>query len=145
MIADPACSRVHGRVDAHPGGWTWTNLSNEGTYLDGRKVGTQHFDERISLRLGHPVAGPEPDPRADPLGGRGGAPDRAPPAAQAARDRRGGAGDAGAHRRRARRGLPDRARRQRRPAGRRRGRRPDHRLDGGPHRRRAWSRPRRPR
>ncbi len=59
VIADPACSRVHGRVDAHPGGWTWTNLSNEGTYLDGRKVGTQHFDERISLRLGHPVAGPE--------------------------------------------------------------------------------------
>lgn len=59
VIADPACSRVHGRVDAHPGGWTWTNLSNEGTYREGRKVGTQHFDERITLRLGHPVAGPE--------------------------------------------------------------------------------------
>lgn len=59
VIGDPACSRVHGRVDAHPGGWTWTNLSNEGTYLEGRKVSERRFDERIALRLGHPVAGPE--------------------------------------------------------------------------------------
>jgi putative serine protease PepD len=59
VIGDPACSRVHGRVDAHPGGWTWTNLSNEGTYLDGRKIAARKFDERVALRLGHPVAGPE--------------------------------------------------------------------------------------
>ena len=47
------------RVDAFPGGWTYTNLSNEGTYLDGRKVAVRRFDDRVSLRLGHPVAGPE--------------------------------------------------------------------------------------
>jgi putative serine protease PepD len=59
VIGDPACSRVHGRIDAHPGGWTYTNLSNEGTFLDGRRMPTRQFDERLSLRLGHPVAGPE--------------------------------------------------------------------------------------
>jgi len=59
VIGDPACSRLHGRVDAVPGGWTYTNLSNEGTFLDGRRVGTRRFDERVALRLGHPVAGPE--------------------------------------------------------------------------------------
>lgn len=59
VISDPACSRVHGRIDPFPGGWTYTNLSNEGTFADGRRVTTRKFDERISLRLGHPVAGPE--------------------------------------------------------------------------------------
>lgn len=59
VIGDPACSRVHGRIDAHPGGWTWTNLSSEGTWLDGRRVDRRPFDERVSLRLGHPVAGTE--------------------------------------------------------------------------------------
>ncbi len=59
VIGDPACSRVHGRVDPVPGGWTYTNLSNEGTFLDGRRVTTRKFDERVALRLGHPVAGPE--------------------------------------------------------------------------------------
>lgn len=59
VISDPACSRVHGRIDPFPGGWTYTNLSNEGSYAEGRRVTTVRFDERISLRLGHPVAGPE--------------------------------------------------------------------------------------
>ena len=59
VITDPACSREHGRIDAFPGGWTYTNLSNEGSYDDGRRVATTRFDERLSLRLGHPVAGPE--------------------------------------------------------------------------------------
>ena len=59
VLADPACSRVHGRIDAVPGGWTYTNLSNEGTFDDGRRVATRRFDERLALRLGHPVAGPE--------------------------------------------------------------------------------------
>lgn len=59
VISDPACSREHGRIDAFPGGWTYTNLSNEGSYDDGRRVATTRFDERLSLRLGHPVAGPE--------------------------------------------------------------------------------------
>ncbi len=59
VVADPACSRVHGRIDAQPGGWTYTNLSNEGTWLDGRRIDGRRFDERISVRLGHPVAGTE--------------------------------------------------------------------------------------
>ncbi|WP_237111788.1 trypsin-like peptidase domain-containing protein [Nocardioides sp. WS12] len=59
VISDPACSRVHGRIDPFPGGWTYTNLSNEGTFAEGRRVTTRKFDERITLRLGHPVAGPE--------------------------------------------------------------------------------------
>ncbi|WP_435770901.1 trypsin-like peptidase domain-containing protein, partial [Nocardioides sp. SYSU DS0651] len=59
VIGDPACSRMHGRIDAVPGGWTYTNLSNEGSYLDGRRVTMRKFDERTGLRLGHPVAGPE--------------------------------------------------------------------------------------
>lgn len=59
VIGDPACSRLHGRIDPVPGGWTYTNLSNEGTFHDGRRVTTTRFDERLGLRLGHPVAGPE--------------------------------------------------------------------------------------
>ncbi|GAA3539789.1 hypothetical protein GCM10022263_29080 [Nocardioides daeguensis] len=59
VIGDPACSRLHGRIDPVPGGWTYTNLSNEGTFHDGRRVASTRFDERIALRLGHPVAGPE--------------------------------------------------------------------------------------
>ncbi|TWG92323.1 putative serine protease PepD [Nocardioides sp. J9] len=59
VVADPACSRVHGRIDAKPGGWVYTNLSNEGSWLDGRRVDVRHFDERVAVRLGHPVAGTE--------------------------------------------------------------------------------------
>ncbi|THJ08866.1 FHA domain-containing protein, partial [Nocardioides sp.] len=59
VIGDPACSRMHGQIDAIPGGWTYSNISNEGTFLDGRRITTRRFDERIALRLGHPVAGPE--------------------------------------------------------------------------------------
>lgn len=59
VIGDPACSRMHGRIDPFPGGWSYTNLSNEGTFVDGRRVTTRKFDERVSFRLGHPVAGPE--------------------------------------------------------------------------------------
>lgn len=59
VLADPSSSRVHGRVDAFPGGWTYTNLSNEGTYLEGRKIAVRRFEDRVALRLGHPVAGPE--------------------------------------------------------------------------------------
>jgi putative serine protease PepD len=59
QIADPACSRDHGRIAAVPGGWVYTNVSNEGTYRDGRRIGTTAFDDRLDLRLGHPVAGPQ--------------------------------------------------------------------------------------
>lgn len=59
VIMDPACSRQHGRVGAVPGGWVYTNVSNEGTFLDGRRITGKKFDERTELRLGHPVAGPK--------------------------------------------------------------------------------------
>lgn len=59
VIADPVASRRHGRVDAVPGGWVFTNASDEGTFLEGDPVTSHRIDERTSLRLGHPVAGPE--------------------------------------------------------------------------------------
>ena len=59
VLKDPAASRLHGTVASVPGGWTYTNQSNEGTFLDGRRVTTKKFDDRTVLRLGHPVAGPE--------------------------------------------------------------------------------------
>jgi putative serine protease PepD len=59
VLKDPAASRLHGTVSAVPGGWTYTNQSNEGTFLNGRRITTKNFSERTELRLGHPVAGPE--------------------------------------------------------------------------------------
>lgn len=59
VLRDPAASRMHGTVAAVPGAWTYTNSSNEGTYLNGRRMGSKQFDDRLDLRLGHPVAGPE--------------------------------------------------------------------------------------
>ncbi|WP_183101505.1 trypsin-like peptidase domain-containing protein, partial [Nocardioides pelophilus] len=59
VLKDPASSRMHGTVTSVPRGWTYTNQSNEGTFLNGRRITTKQFDERTVLRLGHPVAGPE--------------------------------------------------------------------------------------
>ncbi|GEP34807.1 hypothetical protein NSZ01_25750 [Nocardioides szechwanensis] len=59
VLSDPVASRLHGRVDAVAGGWTYSNASREGTFLDGRRVERQQITERVTLRLGHPVAGPE--------------------------------------------------------------------------------------
>ena len=59
VIADPSCSRMHGQVSAVPGGWVFRNLSQEGSFVEGRRIEHQVFDERLVLRLGHPVAGPE--------------------------------------------------------------------------------------
>jgi putative serine protease PepD len=59
VLTDPVASRRHGRLDAVPGGWTYRNDSGEGTFLDGRRIETHPVKERLSLRLGHPVAGPE--------------------------------------------------------------------------------------
>ncbi len=58
VISDPVCSRQHAQVAAVPGGWTYTNASSEGSFDDGRRVETRRFEERLDLRLGHPVAGP---------------------------------------------------------------------------------------
>lgn len=59
VLSDPVASRLHGRIDATPGGWTYANASREGTFLDGRRVERHPVTERVALRLGHPVAGPE--------------------------------------------------------------------------------------
>ncbi len=59
VLKDPAASRLHGTVTGVPGGWTYTNQSNEGTFLAGRRITAKKFEERTELRLGHPVAGPE--------------------------------------------------------------------------------------
>jgi putative serine protease PepD len=59
VITDPVCSRMHGQVSATPGGWTYRNSSQEGTYLGGRRIEQHAFTESVRLRLGHPVAGPE--------------------------------------------------------------------------------------
>jgi putative serine protease PepD len=59
VLNDPAASRMHGTVAGVPGGWTYTNQSNEGTFLDGRRITSKTFDDRTELRLGHPAAGPE--------------------------------------------------------------------------------------
>lgn len=59
VIADPVSSRMHGQVSATPGGWTYRNTSQEGTYLSGRRIEQHPFTESVRLRLGHPVAGPE--------------------------------------------------------------------------------------
>ncbi|MDP2773516.1 MAG: trypsin-like peptidase domain-containing protein [Nocardioides sp.] len=59
VLRDRAASRLHGRLDAVPGGWSYTNVSGEGTFLDGRRVERHQVTGRVALRLGHPVAGPE--------------------------------------------------------------------------------------
>jgi putative serine protease PepD len=59
VVTDPSCSRMHGQVSATPGGWTYRNTSQEGTYLNGRRIEQLPFQGSVRLRLGHPVAGPE--------------------------------------------------------------------------------------
>lgn len=58
VIEDPVCSRQHGQITALPGAWVYTNGSAEGSFDDGRRITQRRFDERLDLRLGHPVAGP---------------------------------------------------------------------------------------
>ena len=58
VVTDPVCSRIHAEVSAVPGGWSYRNQSREGSFEEGRRVETRTFDERLDLRLGHPVAGP---------------------------------------------------------------------------------------
>lgn len=59
VLTDPVCSRLHGRFDAVPDGWLYTNSSGEGTFVAGRRVARLAVAERVALRLGHPLAGPE--------------------------------------------------------------------------------------
>ncbi|MEO9323130.1 trypsin-like peptidase domain-containing protein [Nocardioides sp. C4-1] len=58
VVDDEAVSPLHGQVDAVPGGWVWTDLSDQGTFRRGRRTGSRPLRGRLDLRLGHPVAGP---------------------------------------------------------------------------------------
>ena len=59
VLTDRVASRVHLRVEAVEGAWAVTNLSSEGTFHEGRPIGSRTFDEALTLRLGHPSAGTE--------------------------------------------------------------------------------------
>lgn len=59
VLTDPVASRQHGRLDPVPGGWVFTNDSDEGTFAQGERITSLRIEERTTLRLGHPVAGPQ--------------------------------------------------------------------------------------
>lgn len=57
VVDDPAASRRHARIVAQPGGWSFENHSQAGSFVNGRPVHQLAFDEKTEVRLGHPVAG----------------------------------------------------------------------------------------
>ncbi len=59
VISDPGVSRHHGRLDGVPGAWRYTNLSGEGSYVDGARTEAFVVTETTTVRLGDPVDGPE--------------------------------------------------------------------------------------
>ena len=59
VIEDPACSRVHGHVQSSGKGWTYTNASNKGTFIRGRRISSLRLTEPTTIQLGHPDAGAE--------------------------------------------------------------------------------------
>jgi pSer/pThr/pTyr-binding forkhead associated (FHA) protein len=58
VVADPACSRVHGYVEPTAAGWRYRNASSHGTFHRGERVETIELDMPIVLKLGHPETGP---------------------------------------------------------------------------------------
>lgn len=58
VVADPACSRVHGHVEPTADGWVYRNVSSHGTFHRGERVETIELDMPIVLKLGHPETGP---------------------------------------------------------------------------------------
>jgi putative serine protease PepD len=58
VIADPACSRVHGYVEPTADGWMYRNVSSHGTFRGGEPIETLTLDVPTVLKLGHPDAGP---------------------------------------------------------------------------------------
>jgi putative serine protease PepD len=58
VVADPACSRVHGHVEPTADGWVYRNVSSHGTFHRGERVETIKLDMPIVLKLGHPETGP---------------------------------------------------------------------------------------
>lgn len=58
VVADPACSRIHGYVEPTADGWRYRNVSSHGTFHRGEPVDTLTLDVPTVLKLGHPETGP---------------------------------------------------------------------------------------
>jgi putative serine protease PepD len=58
VVADPACSRLHGYVEPTADGWTYRNVSEHGTFHRGEPIETVALDMPTVLKLGHPETGP---------------------------------------------------------------------------------------
>ena len=58
VIADPACSRIHGHVEPTADGWTYRNVSEHGTFHREEPINTITLENvPIVLKLGHPDTG----------------------------------------------------------------------------------------
>lgn len=57
VLEDQGVSRQHARLLAKPGGWTFENASQTGSFLKGKPLVREEIDEETEIRLGHPVAG----------------------------------------------------------------------------------------
>ncbi|MFD7075068.1 FHA domain-containing protein [Nocardioides sp. NPDC057577] len=57
VLEDQGVSRQHARLVATPGGWTFENGSQTGSFLKGKPLVREQIDEETEIRLGHPVAG----------------------------------------------------------------------------------------
>jgi putative serine protease PepD len=60
VVADPACSRIHGYVEPTADGWMYRNVSSHGTFHGGEPIETVTLDGSVPivLKLGDPDAGP---------------------------------------------------------------------------------------
>ena len=58
VVADPACSRLHGHVEPTADGWTYRNVSEHGTFHRGEPIETVALDMPTVLKLGDPETGP---------------------------------------------------------------------------------------
>ena len=58
VVADPACSRLHGYIEPTADGWTYRNVSSHGTFHRGESIKTLTLDVPTVLKLGHPETGP---------------------------------------------------------------------------------------
>ena len=58
VIADPACSRIHGHVEPTADGWTYRNVSSQGTFHRQEPIETITLENvPVVLKLGHPDEG----------------------------------------------------------------------------------------
>lgn len=74
VIADSACSRIHGYVEPTEDGWLYRNASSHGTFHRGEPIDTLALEAPTVLKLGHPETGPSIE-----LSHRGMVEDLAPP------------------------------------------------------------------